>query len=178
MPFPPFVIITNDGFQPGFLIVLVQVKNTPDMPPKELVEQLKSAIADYEELVKEQEQLAVWCASLLAAPALETQFLAIRTHDDVSRLSDSKVTAMLPLVSRHLSIGFSTTTTSRAAHATVFLWDVFLTRPHVFQTLPPLVFQTLARTILNPSFPACAGVVLTPAETQQLQAFFLSARVP
>lgn len=53
VPFPPFVIITNDGFQPGFLIVLVQVKNTPDMPPKELVEQLKSAIADYEELVKE-----------------------------------------------------------------------------------------------------------------------------
>lgn len=147
------------------------------MPPKELVEQLKSAIADYEALVREQEQLAAWCASLLAAPVLEAQFLAVRTHDDVSRLCDSTVAAMLPLVSRHLSRD-STTSAARAAHAALFLWDVFLTRPHVFRTLPPLVLQTLASAVQDPSFPACAAVVLTPAETQQLQAFFLSARVP
>ena len=148
-----------------FLLLVLSFLHTHThivMPPKELIEQLKGAIADYEALVREQEQLAAWCASLLAAPALEKQFLAVRTHDDVSRLSDSTVVGMLPVASRHLSRRSSPTAACRAAHATLFLWDVFLTRPHVFQALPSLVLQTPATAVLDPSFPACAAPVLTP----------------
>ena len=148
------------------------------MTQKELVEQLKNAIADYEALVHEQEELAAWCVSLLATPALEAQFLALHTHDDVSQLDDSTVAAMLPIAATHLGSGNrNTTTPARVAHATLFLWDVFFTRPQVFRTLPTPVSQTLRVAVLSPSFPASAAVVLTPTETQQLQDFFLSARV-
>ena len=159
------------------------------MAHQELVTKLKTAIADYERLVEEQQRQRERYQRLVhhlherdAAISDDRElFGAIRNQDDFDQLSDEVVVALLVTATQYLSTyshqGATMPVEGCTEHATrsiVLIWAAFVTRQHLFGALAPHDLAALRAAVSSSSFLALSFRVLTPEETQQLCSFLAS----